>query len=153
MLGCLGLCLALFSSLDTVPFGVSSAEAGAGPDAVNRDASDATAETAPAAPAAPKKRSGPPPLVHTEFLAVCASCHKPDGRGGRSYGGYAANLHETELDYDGIVEVIRKGRSEKGMPPFEGVIGARNIDAVTTYIIENFQGKPISEEHQEHSGR
>lgn len=149
MLGCLGLCLALFSSLDTVPFGVSSAEAGAGPDAVNRDASDAAAEPAPAAP---KKRRGPPPLVHTEFLEICASCHKPDGRGGRSYGGYAANLHETELDYDGIVDIIRNG-SDKGMPPFEGVLGARNIDAVATYILENFKGKPVSDEHQEHSGR
>ena len=149
MLGYLGLCLALLSSLDTVPFGVSSAEAGAGPEASNRDASDAAAEPAPAAP---KKRRGPPPLVHTEFLDVCASCHKPDGRGGRSYGGYAANLHETELDYDGIVDIILKG-SDKGMPPFEGVIGARSIDAVARYILENFKGKPISEEHQEHSGR
>ena len=154
MLGCLGLCLALLNSLDTVPFGVSSAEAGAGPDAVkNQDAPDAVDETAAAAPAAPKKRSGPPPLVHTEFLTVCASCHKPDGRGGRSYGGYAANLHITELDYDGIVYIIRNGRSEKGMPPFDGVIGPRKIDAVTTYILENFKGKPVSEEHQEHSGK
>jgi len=147
VLGYLVLCLALLCTLDSVPFGISDAAAGAGPDAVNRDVSDAVDE------AAPKKRSGPPPLVHTEFLDVCASCHKPDGRGGRSYGGYAANLHITELDYDGIVDVIRKGRSEKGMPPFDGVIGKRNIDAVTTYILENFKGKPVSEKHQEHSGK
>ena len=146
----MALGLALLSALGTVPFGISGAAAGAGPDAVNRDVSDAVDETAPDAP---KKRSGPPPLVHTEFLDVCARCHKPDGRGGRSYGGYAANLHLTELDYDGLVYVIRNGIPETGMPPFDGVFGARNIDAVATYIIENFKGKPVSEEHQEHSGK
>ena len=150
LLGRLGLCLTLLTALGTVPFGIPDAAAGAGPEASNRNVSDAAAETAPAAP---KKRSGPPPLVHTEFLDVCAACHKPDGRGGRSYGGYAANLRETELDYDGIVEVIRNGIDGKGMPPFEGVLGNRNIDAVTTYILENFKGKPVSEEYREHSGR
>ena len=151
VLGCLGLCLALMNSADITPFSISDAQAGAGPEA-SKNNSDAAEETAAEAPQK-KKRSGPPPLVHTEFLDICASCHKPDGRGGRSYGGYAANLRETKLDYDGIVEVIRNGVDGKGMPPFDGVLGNRSIDAVTTYILENFKGKPVSEEYREHSAR
>ena len=44
------------------------------------------------AQAAEKKRTGPPPIVYTEFPNQCARCHKPDGRGGPAYGGFAADL-------------------------------------------------------------
>lgn len=143
VLGCFALCFVLLSSLNSAEVGVSNAMADGHGDAA---AEDATEEAKP-------KRRGPPPLRHTEFLLVCASCHKPDGRGGRSYGGYAANLHLTELEYDGLVYVIKHGIPENGMPPFDGVISDRTIDAVATYILENFKGKPVAEEFREHSRR
>ena len=147
VLGCLALCFAFFGSLGDVPFSISGAEAGAGPDAVK-----AEAEAGPeAVKEEKKKRKGPPPLVHTKFYGLCATCHKPDGRGGRSYGGYAANLHETELELEGLIYFMTYGRPDMGMPAFEGVIGKRVMNAIANYIIDNFKGKPLAEGMEEHS--
>ena len=38
VLGCLAMCFGFFSSLGAVPFSISGAEAGAGPDAVKGEA-------------------------------------------------------------------------------------------------------------------
>ena len=147
VLGCLTLCFVLFGSVGAVSFSISGAEAGAGPDAVK-----AEAEVEPEAVKEKKKKiKGPPPLVHTEFYGLCATCHKPDGRGGRSYGGYAANLHETELELEGLIYFMTYGRPDKGMPAFEGVIGKRVMNAIANYIIDNFKGKPLAEGMEEHS--
>ena len=145
VLGCLALCFAFFSSLGAVPFSISGAEAGAGPDAVKAEAGPEAVKEEK------KKRKGPPPLVHTEFYGLCATCHKPDGRGGRSYGGYAANLHETELELEGLIYFMTYGRPDKGMPAFEGVIGKRAMNAIANYILDNFKGKPLAEGMEEHS--
>ena len=147
VLGCLALCFAFFGSLGDVPFSISGAEAGAGPDAVK-----AEAEAGPEAVKEEKKKiKGPPPLVHTEFYGLCATCHKPDGRGGRSYGGYAANLHETELELEGLIYFMKYGRPDKGMPSFDGIIGDRVMNAVANYIIDHFKGKPLAEGLEAHS--
>ena len=149
VLGCLTLCFVLFSSVGAVPFSISGAAAGAGPDAVKADSGD---EAGPEVVEKKKKKiKGPPPLVHTEFYGLCATCHKPDGRGGRSYGGYAANLHETELELEGLIYFMTYGRPDKGMPAFEGVIGKRVMNAIANYIIDNFKGKPLAEGMEEHS--
>ena len=147
VLGRLALCFVLFGSVGAVSFSISGAEAGAGPDAVK-----AEAEAEPEAVKEKKRKiKGPPPLVHTEFYGLCATCHKPDGRGGRSYGGYAANLHETELELEGLIYFMTYGRPDKGMPAFEGVIGKRVMNAIANYIIDNFRGKPLAEGMEEHS--
>ena len=147
VLGRLALCFVLFGSVGAVSFSISGAEAGAGPDAVK-----AEAEAEPEAVKEKKRKlKGPPPLVHTEFYGLCATCHKPDGRGGRSYGGYAANLHETELELEGLIYFMTYGRPDKGMPAFEGVIGKRVMNAIANYIIDNFKGKPLAEGMEEHS--
>ena len=147
VLGYLALCFAFFSSLDAVPFCISGALAGAGPDAVK-----AEVEAGPEAVKEKKKKiKGPPPLVHTEFYGLCATCHKPDGRGGRSYGGYAANLHETELELEGLIYFMKYGRPDMGMPSFDGVIGDRVMNAIANYIIDHFKGKPLAEGLEAHS--
>ena len=143
VLGRLALCFVLFGSVGAVSFSISGAEAGAGPDAVKAEP-EAVKEKK-------RKIKGPPPLVHTEFYGLCATCHKPDGRGGRSYGGYAANLHETELELEGLIYFMTYGRPDKGMPAFEGVIGKRVMNAIANYIIDNFKGKPLAEGMEEHS--
>ena len=145
VLGCLALCFAFFGSLGDVPFSISGAEAGAGPDAVKAEAGPEAVKEKK------KKRRGPPPLVHTEFYGLCATCHKPDGRGGRSYGGYAANLHETELELEGLIYFMKYGRPDKGMPSFDGIIGDRVMNAVANYIIDHFKGKPLAEGLEAHS--
>ena len=147
VLGRLALCFVLFGSVGAVSFSISGAEAGAGPDAVK-----AEAEAEPEAVQETKRKiKGPPPLVHTEFYGLCATCHKPDGRGGRSYGGYAANLHETELELEGLIYFMTYGRPDMGMPAFEGVIGKRVMNAIANYILDNFKGKPLAEGMEEHS--
>ncbi len=51
--------------------------------------------------------------------ANCVGCHKWDGQGGGGYGGAAANLRATQLDYDAIVTTITCGRPGTGMPHFQ----------------------------------
>jgi hypothetical protein len=51
--------------------------------------------------------------------ANCMGCHKWSGAGGGGYGGAAANLRQTSLSLDQIVETIRCGRPTTGMPHFE----------------------------------
>lgn len=62
----------------------------------------------------------------------CGTCHKADGSGGSSEGGPAANLRETKLTREELVNAIADGRN--GMPPYRGVIGMENIDALAVWI-------------------
>lgn len=51
--------------------------------------------------------------------ANCVGCHKWDGQGGGGYGGAAANLRNTQLDYSAIVMTVTCGRPGTGMPHFQ----------------------------------
>lgn len=51
--------------------------------------------------------------------ANCVGCHKWDGQGGGGYGGAAANLRQTQLDYNAIVMTVTCGRPGTGMPHFQ----------------------------------
>tara|TARA_Y100001936_G_scaffold241383_1_gene277120 strand:- start:1150 stop:1545 length:396 start_codon:yes stop_codon:yes gene_type:complete len=85
------------------------------------------------------------PLDGKALYIHCARCHKPTGIGGSSYGGYAANLRETYLDHEQLVEVIRDGRRDLGMPEFKSRLSKREIEALATYIEKEFKGKPLEE--------
>ena len=86
-----------------------------------------------------------PPLDGKGLYIHCARCHKATGIGGPSYGGYAANLRETFLDHEQLVEVIRDGRRTLGMPEFKSRLSKREINALATYIEKEFKGKPLEE--------
>ena len=86
-----------------------------------------------------------PPLNGKGLYIHCARCHKATGIGGPSYGGFAANLRETFLDHDQLVEVIRDGRRTLGMPEFKSRLSKREINALATYIETEFKGKPLEE--------
>lgn len=102
--------------------------------------------------------------------ADCQFCHGPDGdgRGDPRSPGRAANLHETTLTRDQLIEVIACGRPATEMPHFDkyayedtdcyGLKGKdlgkdaphdphstpltrREIEAVADYIIKTFVGK------------
>ena len=102
--------------------------------------------------------------------ADCQFCHgiDGDGRGDPRSPGRAANLHETHLNRDQLVEVIACGRPGTEMPHFDkwayedtdcyGLKGKnlgndaprdphstsltkREIEAVTDYILAKFVGK------------
>ena len=51
------------------------------------------------------------------FSEYCVLCHKYDGRGGPSEGGYGADLRRTSLTREQLIVTITYGRQPRGMPP------------------------------------
>jgi mono/diheme cytochrome c family protein len=82
-----------------------------------------------------------PRIGGRELFQNCVLCHKYDGRGGPSEGGYAADLRVTKLTRDEVVGVITNGRPAKGMPPFNGLLDADKIDTLATFIKEDLKLK------------
>ena len=76
-----------------------------------------------------------------DLFQNCVLCHKYDGRGGPSEGGYAADLRVTKLTRDELVAVITNGRMAKGMPPFTGVLDEYKINTLATFIMRELKAK------------
>ena len=68
------------------------------------------------------------------FTTNCVLCHKYDGRGGPSEGGYGADLRVTKLTHEELITVIANGRAGKGMPPFKGVVDDEIIETLAYFI-------------------
>jgi mono/diheme cytochrome c family protein len=68
------------------------------------------------------------------FTTNCVLCHKYDGRGGPSEGGYGADLRVTALTHEELIEVITNGRAGKGMPPFKGIVDDETIETLAYFI-------------------
>jgi mono/diheme cytochrome c family protein len=69
-----------------------------------------------------------------ELFQNCVLCHKYDGRGGPSEGGYGADLRVTKLTREEVIQVITNGRMAKGMPPFKGMLDEEKIETLATFI-------------------
>ena len=69
-----------------------------------------------------------------ELFQNCVLCHKYDGRGGPSEGGYGADLRVTKLTQEELVNVITNGRMSKGMPAFKGILDDEKIETLATFI-------------------
>lgn len=69
-----------------------------------------------------------------ELFQNCVLCHKYDGRGGPSEGGYGSDLRVTKLTQEELVNVIANGRMAKGMPPFKGILDDEKIETLATFI-------------------
>lgn len=76
-----------------------------------------------------------------DLFQNCVLCHKYDGRGGPSEGGYAADLRVTKLTRDELVAVITDGRPAKGMPPFKGILDEDKINTLATFVKEELRAK------------
>ena len=76
-----------------------------------------------------------------ELFQNCVLCHKYDGRGGPSEGGYGADLRVTKLTHEEIVEVITNGRLGKGMPPFKGMLDDEKIETLANFIQKDLKLK------------
>jgi len=68
------------------------------------------------------------------FSQHCVLCHKYDGRGGPSEGGYGADLRVTPLTEEELRQVITDGRAAKGMPPFKGLLDEDMIDTLARFV-------------------
>jgi mono/diheme cytochrome c family protein len=75
------------------------------------------------------------------FTTNCVLCHKYDGRGGPSEGGYGADLRVTKLTHEEIIEVVTNGRAGKGMPPFKGIVDDDNIETLAYFIKKDLKLK------------
>jgi mono/diheme cytochrome c family protein len=75
------------------------------------------------------------------FSTNCVLCHKYDGRGGPSEGGYGADLRVTKLTREEVLQVITNGRLNKGMPPFKGILDSDMIETLATFVKEDLQLK------------
>jgi len=69
-----------------------------------------------------------------ELFQNCVLCHRYDGRGGPSEGGYGADLRVTKLTQEEVVNVITNGRMSKGMPPFKGILDEEKIETLATFV-------------------
>ncbi len=69
-----------------------------------------------------------------ELFQSCVLCHKYDGRGGPSEGGYGADLRVTKLTREELIAVITDGRMSKGMPAFKGIIDDEKISTLASFI-------------------
>ena len=76
-----------------------------------------------------------------ELFQNCVLCHKYDGRGGPSEGGYGADLRVTKLTREELIQVITDGRMAKGMPPFKGMLDEEKIETLVTFIKEELKLK------------
>lgn len=76
-----------------------------------------------------------------ELFQNCVLCHKYDGRGGPSEGGYGADLRVTKLSHEELVEVITNGRAGKGMPPFKGMLDDEKIETLAYFIRKDLKLK------------
>ncbi len=76
-----------------------------------------------------------------ELFQNCVLCHKYDGRGGPSEGGYGADLRVTKLTRDEVIGVITNGRAGKGMPPFQGILDDDKIARLATFVKEELKLK------------
>ena len=76
-----------------------------------------------------------------DLFQNCVLCHKYDGRGGPSEGGYAADLRVTKLSREELIQVITEGRMAKGMPPFKGMLDESKIATLAKFIKEDLKLK------------
>jgi mono/diheme cytochrome c family protein len=74
-----------------------------------------------------------------QLFQSCVLCHKYDGRGGPSEGGYGADLRVTTLTREQLIHVITYGRQAKGMPPFKDLLDESKIETLTDFILEDLK--------------
>jgi len=80
-----------------------------------------------------------------ELFQNCVLCHKYDGRGGPSEGGYGADLRKTTLTREQVIFIITYGRQAKGMPPFKELLEPTKIETLADFILNDLRLKELKE--------
>jgi cytochrome c oxidase cbb3-type subunit III len=73
------------------------------------------------------------------FESNCAPCHGLNGKGGEHAPDIATRPEIVSLSDSGILEVLRDGEPQGGMPPFAG-LGAAKLSEILNYL-RVLQGK------------
>lgn len=76
-----------------------------------------------------------------ELFQNCVLCHKYDGRGGPSEGGYGADLRKTTLTREQVIFIITYGRQDRGMPPFKDLLDSSKIETLADFILKDLRLK------------
>jgi mono/diheme cytochrome c family protein len=66
------------------------------------------------------------------FEANCVSCHGIDGK---LKAGTAKDLSVSTLDRNLVIQAIQKGSPERGMPPYEKRLNAKEIEELSDYVL------------------
>jgi mono/diheme cytochrome c family protein len=80
-----------------------------------------------------------------ELFQNCVLCHKYDGRGGPSEGGYGADLRKTSLTREQLIFIITYGRQPKGMPPFKDLLDTNKIETLADFILNDLRLPELKE--------
>jgi quinohemoprotein ethanol dehydrogenase len=69
------------------------------------------------------------------FNTWCAQCHgsKADGES-PVFTGYAADLRKFNLGYTEFARIVVEGRTEKRMPPWDGVLDGEQVSQIGAYL-------------------
>lgn len=82
------------------------------------------------------------------FSEYCVLCHKYDGRGGPSEGGYGADLRKTSLTREQLIVTITYGRQPRGMPPFKDLLEPEKIDTLADFILNDLRLPELKNSNQ-----
>jgi mono/diheme cytochrome c family protein len=80
-----------------------------------------------------------PRIGGRELFQKCVLCHKYDGRGGHSEGGAGADLRQTSLTRAQLMIIIKYGRQDRGMPPFQGIYDDDKIATLADFILDDLR--------------
>lgn len=64
----------------------------------------------------------------------CSQCHGHLADGVSRFGKYAADLRKFNLGYTEFTRVVLEGRTERRMPPWEGVLDGEQTAQVGAYL-------------------
>ena len=64
----------------------------------------------------------------------CSQCHGGKADGVSRFGKYAADLRKFHLGYTEFARITVEGRTERRMPPWDGVLDGEQISQIGAYL-------------------
>jgi mono/diheme cytochrome c family protein len=64
----------------------------------------------------------------------CSQCHGGKADGVSRFGKYAADLRKFSLGYTEFATVVVEGRTERRMPPWDGVLDGEQVSQIGAYL-------------------
>lgn len=102
---------------------------------------DTTRRAGPPAPGAQGRASAAEYEGWRQYAVNCARCHGDDAVGGVMAPDLRASVARGSVDSASFHQTVSRGRREKGMPAFEGVLRDEQIAAIYAYVAARAKGK------------
>lgn len=68
------------------------------------------------------------------FNTWCTQCHGGKADGVSRFGKYAADLRKFKLGYTEFARIVVEGRTERRMPPWDGVLDGEQVSQIGAYL-------------------